>query len=746
MHKSDFAGLVKYITDDQNKTERLGAIVATNCEADTLQAVIAEILATQYANTRAKGDKTYHLIVSFPAGESPDPEILTQIEERICSGLGFSEHQRVSAVHHDTDNLHIHIAINKIHPDKNTLHEPYNAYYTLAQLCDLLESEYGLQKDNHKAENSLSQDRANDMERHSGIESLVSWIRRECLEEIRKAGTWQELHQIMSDNSLEIYKRGNGFVIASEDGTQVKASTVARDLSKSKLESRLGPFEPATDHTESPEHTEQPAKRKYSKQPVDFRVNTAELYAQYQTDQKQLTATRKIHWDRAKKKKNHKITAAKRANRLRRHVIKLMDGSRFTKKMLYSQAHKALTTEIQSIQKAYQQERQALYDHYKRRAWADWLKQQALDGNLKALEALRARKHSKSLQGNTLSAKTNEQPPQTDSLIRDKITKKGTTILRIENNSIRDDGHKVQISRQSTTDDVIQALHLTMQRYGHQITVNGSPQFKARVIHAAARENLPITFNEPALEQRRQQLVQENRNDQRNRQRRIERGRIDRRGTGRSGRGVANNGRTGIATGATQRERESNAGHVNPGHRNYPGNASRNVLNRPYVTGIGAEPPSFAKNRLRALSSLGVVRFTRGSEVLLPSNVSGELEHPGTQSDNPLRRRVSGAGGITPEHILAADKYINERESKRTQNIDIVKHIHYNKKMKLNNPTYAGIRHVDGHVLALLNTGNTIVVLPVDKATAQRMSRVRLGEAVAITATGSLRKSKGKSR
>ncbi|MGF2043786.1 relaxase/mobilization nuclease domain-containing protein, partial [Staphylococcus aureus] len=28
------------------------------------------------------------------------------MEDRICAGLGFAEHQRVSAVHHDTDNLH----------------------------------------------------------------------------------------------------------------------------------------------------------------------------------------------------------------------------------------------------------------------------------------------------------------------------------------------------------------------------------------------------------------------------------------------------------------------------------------------------------------------------------------------------------------------------------------------------------------------------------------------------------------
>jgi hypothetical protein len=107
--KSDFAGLAKYITDAQSKEHRLGDVQVTNCHAGTLNAAIEEILATQHLNTRAKGDKTYHLLVSFRAGESPDGDTLKAIEERICAGLGYAEHQRISAVHNDTDNLHLHL-------------------------------------------------------------------------------------------------------------------------------------------------------------------------------------------------------------------------------------------------------------------------------------------------------------------------------------------------------------------------------------------------------------------------------------------------------------------------------------------------------------------------------------------------------------------------------------------------------------------------------------------------------------
>lgn len=60
-----------------------------------------------------------------------------------------------------------------------------------------------------------------------------------------------------------------------------------------------------------------------------------------------------------------------------------------------------------------------------------------------------------------------------------------------------------------------------------------------------------------------------------------------------------------------------------------------------------ARPLAKAKNldSLRGLSGVPVVRFTRGSEVLLPGDAPRELEHQGTQPADALRRPGSGATG-----------------------------------------------------------------------------------------------------
>lgn len=452
--KSDYAGLVRYITDAQSKDHRLGHVQVTNCDAYSVRDTITEVLATQYANTRAESDKTYHLIVSFRAGEQPSADTLKAIEERICAGLGYGEHQRVSAVHNDTDNLHVHIAINKIHPTRHTMHEPYYPHRALAELCTALERDYNLERDNHIPNQRGAAARAADMERHAGVESLVGWIKRECLEEIRGATSWAELHQVMRDNGLELRARGNGLVIEAGDGTTVKASTLARDLSKPALEKRLGGFEAA------PERREVQAKRSYQKGPVRLRIDTTELYARYKDAQKGLTA-----------------------------------------------ASASLGADLDAIRKNYDQERAKHYQGFQRQPWADWLKQQATQGNAEALAALRARDAAQGLKGNTIEGQGRPRPGHAP--VIDNITKKGTIIYRAGLSAVRDDGDRLQVSREADRDGVQAALRMALAKYGERITVTGSPEFKAQIIRAAADAQLPITFTDPGLERRRLALIEQ---------------------------------------------------------------------------------------------------------------------------------------------------------------------------------------------------------------------------------------------
>jgi Relaxase/Mobilisation nuclease domain len=192
--KNSFGDLARYLSNPKDTSERVGTVRISHCHSDELEDATLEVMATQACNTGAKGDKTYHLIISFRAGEYPPDNVLAAIESHVCSGLGFTDHQRVSVLHHDTDNLHIHLAINKIHPERLTMHEPYLEYRTMADLCEAIEKDYQLAPDNHQATKRGAANRAEEMERAGGIESLQRWIKRECLAQLQLATFWTALH------------------------------------------------------------------------------------------------------------------------------------------------------------------------------------------------------------------------------------------------------------------------------------------------------------------------------------------------------------------------------------------------------------------------------------------------------------------------------------------------------------------------------------------------------------------------
>ena len=104
--------LAAFLLDQKGKNDRVAAVSVSNCQSDDPKWAVHEMQAVQSRNQRAKEDRTYHLVISFRAGEDLPGDALAQIEGAFCRALGFVEHQRVSVVHRDTDNLHLHVAIN----------------------------------------------------------------------------------------------------------------------------------------------------------------------------------------------------------------------------------------------------------------------------------------------------------------------------------------------------------------------------------------------------------------------------------------------------------------------------------------------------------------------------------------------------------------------------------------------------------------------------------------------------------
>lgn len=719
--KSGFAELVRYITDAQRRQQRVGTVRVTNCGAEQPQVAVTEILNTQMQNVRATSDKTYHLIVSFRPGEQPDDATLRVIEARLCNALGYGEHQRISVVHRDTDNLHMHVAINKIHPARYTMQYPFNDFWILGKACEQLEREFGLQPDNHQARKTAAENRTDDMERHAGVESLLGWIKRECLHKMESAQSWSALHQTMRENGLRLHERGNGLAVSAGDGTAVKASSIGREYSRARLEARFGPFQPAP---QTP--SDAPPAKAYQARPMRSRIDTSALYAAYQQAQHHAGAARAQESTAARTRKERQVDAAKRGTRLKRAVIRMVGASGPAKKIMYAAVGKMLLAELDRIAAQHRAERRRIGERHRHRTWADWLRESAEQGDGAALAALRARPGNGASGGDRLTATGMRHAAPANAPAnaeQDGVTKQGTVIYRAGAMAVRDDGKALHVTAGADNAGLQAALRMARARNGNCISVNGSAEFRDNIV-AAAAAGLAVKFDDASLELRRKELLRTmlNKEDTNepftNGRRRTAAG------------GIVRGGPAAVARQASPADPQ------NDSVRRTPGSAGK-----PDLGPIGRYPPPESQHRLRSLSELGMVRFTGGSALLLPGHVPGHLEQRGAAATDKLRRPVSGAGKIAIPG--AAEQYIDEMERKRKADRSIRRHVLFSGAQRT--VTLAGTRTVAGQGLALLRDGAYMLVMPVDDATLRRLERQPAGARLDVSERG-IAKLRGRSR
>lgn len=334
---------------------------------DDYELAIQEVADTQALNTRTTQEKTYHLIVSFrPEDETRlTPEAFKAIEERFAQALGLSEHQRHCGVHVNTENMHMHVAYNLIHPEKLTRVEPWRDYIKRDKLCRELEKEYGFVIDNGRdqaREKSLG-GKAAAVEAHTGRQSFEGYARDQgegILAILENARSWEDVHCAFARHGLELKPRGAGLVVKNRHGRHVaKASAAHRDLSLKKLEARFGAFQ-------KPRGKMPESELRYGAAPLQKAPNRNQLWQEFQEQrQAQKAALEDIRrkWERQRMELQRRPIA----RRTRANLMKMV------RQYEAEEIHAARMNQGAGN-------------------WLDFLRQKAAQGDDTALAVLRSRK------------------------------------------------------------------------------------------------------------------------------------------------------------------------------------------------------------------------------------------------------------------------------------------------------------------------------------------------------------------
>jgi hypothetical protein len=730
---SNFAALVRYISNAHGKEERVGVMTITNSSAVTPAQLAMSVVRTQLLNDRTTSDKTYHLLLSFPPGEQPSPEVLAQIEQRMCEALGFGEHQRISAVHHDTDDLHVHVAINKIHPTKHTIHSPKGDYRILAQTCLELEAEFGLIATNHESGRSVGEGRAEDMARIAGLESLRDYVRRTCAG-LSHAVSWQAVHDELAAAGLTIKLQSAGLVILDGQGRGVKPSTVWRDLSKGRLEARLGPFAaaapggPAVAQTYAPGPAAAPIRTP--------RVDTATLFARYKAEQAASKVDRAAKSSALTEKIRAQLATLKAQVKVQRELIRLAPpgGPRAAMRAVHAATYRAAVGKTLA---ANREARETLRTQTRAMGWLEWLQAQALAGDSVALAALRARTTTKPRAIAGIAAGEGGAPMAPDS-----VTKTGVFIYRTPQATVRDDGVRLHVSRGVKDKGLLAALQIAKERHGGVLALAGDASFQGRVVRIAALTDPTIRFADPALERQRVAVAKQLGENQR-----VGRNRL---GSGSPGTGVG--GGRGAPAGVSRRSgpvpRRADGTRADRSAVELAREAVR-ILRGPIsqlgAGGVQRQETAWQWPSLRELSRSGLDDWRRRPGGLLPRASNDHLVNPRSRgdADRDLHRQGDGDrrvdGGASPrgdegaaaaQLLTPGEAYIAERNAKRAADMDIPLHAPF--AAAAQNLRLAGVRNVDGQALVLLRADDVVMVLAMDAVSVGRVARMKIGDPIRI--------------
>lgn len=289
----NYTRLAEYIAAAEEKGEKLHAFWIQNCDTGTdladLETALYEIEAVRNMCPDVK-EKTYHLIVSFRPGEHEtlSKADLQNMAARYINALGFEGYQYVSGTHTNTDNFHMHMAINRVHPQTLKIHNPFRDFKTLEKVSRDLEKEHGLTVDRGMSDRGTDRGgispEAQDYERHTWQQSFQGYMlehKDDILKDVHDSKDWSSVHKALAAYDVVIKKRGNGLAFVQATGKRaMKASALDRSCSKARLEERLGPFQPLL----NPRIVETPKKHTYQAKPLfNNHPSTKALWRRYTT-------------------------------------------------------------------------------------------------------------------------------------------------------------------------------------------------------------------------------------------------------------------------------------------------------------------------------------------------------------------------------------------------------------------------------------------------------------------------------
>ena len=205
-----FRVLARYLVEGraEEAENRVAWVASRNLPTDDPELAARIMRATAAQNVRVK-EPVYHVALSFDPGDVVDRAAMERVADRVVETLGLQEHQVLIVAHADRDHPHVHLLINRVHPETGKVWSRWQDYPAIQRVLREEEEALGLRRvpgrftESAASERDVTKGLADDLQTY---ERLVEVGRQRYNVELESAAAQARLAQL--DAAAERARRG----------------------------------------------------------------------------------------------------------------------------------------------------------------------------------------------------------------------------------------------------------------------------------------------------------------------------------------------------------------------------------------------------------------------------------------------------------------------------------------------------------------------------------------------------------
>ena len=228
--------------------------VAWSSTRNTLE-TDARKAASEMQKTAALSERVekpvYHVSVSLDPGDDLSREELEAVADQTLDDLGLSDHEAALVAHNDTDHPHVHIMVNRVHPETGKAWHTSFSRRRLRSSLERQERELGVRltggnrgrekETGRQPSRSIGEVKEAERER-----PFPDQVRERALSDFKEAASWADLEERLSGHGYQLVGgRARGGVVTDGE-RRAKLSKISRSVSRTTLDERFG--QTYTDH------------------------------------------------------------------------------------------------------------------------------------------------------------------------------------------------------------------------------------------------------------------------------------------------------------------------------------------------------------------------------------------------------------------------------------------------------------------------------------------------------------------